>query len=73
MVYKNLFLLEFAFREDNFYKNLKENNIFLLHSKENKCGIISKLFISLIHPETKGINITLYSVTNDIKVGIPLW
>lgn len=46
---------------------------FLLHSKENKHGIIAKLFILLVHPETKGINITIYSVTNDIKVGIPLW
>lgn len=54
-------------------KTWKENHIFLLHSKENKCGIISKLFVSLIHPETKGTNITLYSVTNDVKVGIPLW
>lgn len=26
----------------------------------------------LKHPETKGMNIMLYSVTNDVKVGIPL-
>lgn len=56
-----------------FMKTWKENHIFLLHSKENKCGIISKLFVSPIHPETKGTNIMLYSVTNDVKVGIPLW
>lgn len=53
-----------------FMNTWKINNIFLLHSKENKYGIISKLFVLLIPPETKGTNIMLYSVKNDVKVGI---
>lgn len=63
------------FRGDNFYENLKKkkNYIFLLHSKEMICGIISKLLVSLTPPETKDSNTMLYSETNDVKAGIPLW
>lgn len=53
-------------------KTWKINHIFLLHSKENKYGIISKLFVLLIPPETKGTNIMLYSVKNDVMVEILL-
>lgn len=55
-----------------FMKTWKINHIFLLHCKENKCGIISNLFVLLIPSETKGTNIMLYSVKNDVKVGILL-
>lgn len=52
-----------------FYENPENKSHFFLHSKENKYGIISKLYVLLIPPETKGTNIMLYTAKNDVKVG----